>query len=429
MYENSKDPQSNQAGGKRRAVGGFGAAMMPTHPERVGTDGGGAPLSNTAPSNCTDFLSDVSILRSGIDSLYVSCPGQITPEMEDRLQCLKESAQSVVAELRASAYLDLEGHRFEVKAQGKGLYSFCLVDNWFHLQISSRGSESLPMLYAQIRSEVLTCEGVKPVLLKLVRIAQALDSAAGGFQVSRVDVCTDFVTKLDPGKFPQEWWVGRIAKLNRYSEHGRFSGYTFGAGGDLSCRLYDKTLELTKSKKEYFYQVWTLNGWDLESKVWRLEFQFKRPVLKELDVCGVTDLLGDLAGLWDYATREWLQLKLPSLDQTRSRWPTNPFWVCLQEADWGEIDRHLWRVKTEREPQKHQLFVNGLGALSSYMAMTGVVDVDTGVQRFIRDARRYHVTRKGYERALDDHLLEKINEKAKRFNKIRSESSGEPESE
>lgn len=418
MVRKSINIQLNQADGQRDSVVG-GAAAPTTYPMHAGnTETRGASPSNTAPANCTDSLSGTTILRTGIDSIYVSCPGTLSEPADNQLRTLKELAQSDDPAVRAGAFLELAGHRFEVRDKGKGRYQYVLADNWFHIQVSARSSASLPLAYCQVRSEALTCEGFKPVMVRLVSVLLELDPDAMTLNVSRVDLCADFVTDFDFSSTPNNAWVCRAVNRNRYEENLILTGFMFGAGGDVSARLYDKTREIDKSKKYFFREVWAEHGWSGHQKVWRLEFQFKRAVLNELRVLTVGQLLDSLDGLWAYGAAQWLQLKVPSSDKTNSRWPLYPVWSALQAAEWTGINRELWRVKTTREPDDHFLYVNGLGALSSFMAKEGLTDPERAMQRYLGEARRYHQHRSGgVKKALDLYLLEKTRLKATRFNK------------
>jgi hypothetical protein len=294
-----------------------------------------------------------------------------------------------------------------------------LADNWFHFQVSSRDATSLPMVYCQIQSEVLACEGLKSVLLRLGSLLLEFSDDVAVLEVSRVDLCVDFVTLVELGEIPDNNWVKRAASLNRYTKHDVFTGLMFGAGGDLSARLYDKTREIKeKSKKYFFYDLWAAEGWDAESQVWRLEFQFRRSVLNELSIKSMGDLVDGLGSLWAYACGSWLQLCEPTNDSTRSRWPLHPLWSFLMTADWGGVARSRWRVRTDRAPDDHYLFIHGLAGLSSFMAKEGISDVDKAVDQYINQARRYHSGRTLTDsNALDRYLLDKARLKATKFNK------------
>ncbi|MFP3354916.1 hypothetical protein R0K04_26565, partial [Pseudoalteromonas sp. SIMBA_153] len=64
-------------------------------------------------------------------------------------------------------------------------------------------------------------------------------------------------------------------------DRDKLTGFTFGAGGEFSARLYDKTEEIKNSKKDFFNDVWRESGWDGETTIWRLEFQPRQAPVKE----------------------------------------------------------------------------------------------------------------------------------------------------
>jgi hypothetical protein len=90
----------------------------------------------------------------------------------------------------------------------------------------------------------------------------------------------------------------------------------------------------------------------------------------------------------------------------------------LVAADWGGVTRSLWRVRTDRAPYDHYLFVHGLGGFSSFIAKEGISDVGKAVGQYIREARRYHSGRTLTDsNALDRYLLGKARLKPTKFNK------------
>jgi hypothetical protein len=128
--DDTTTPLNGSAGGDC-----FEDAQRPQKPTPHGgnLDAGSAPPSNTAPSNCMDSLSGTTMLRVGIDSLYVSCKGQISEKTENLLRLSKELAQSADPDVRAGAFLEFGDHRFQVMDKGKRLFPYVLADNWFHL--------------------------------------------------------------------------------------------------------------------------------------------------------------------------------------------------------------------------------------------------------------------------------------------------------
>ena len=66
----------------------------------------------------------------------------------------------------------------------------------------------------------------------------------------------------------------------------------------MLARIYNKTIEIPKSGKIWFKDIWKENGWNGEKTVWRIEFQLKRGVLKELQIDLVEDLFEKEDELW-----------------------------------------------------------------------------------------------------------------------------------
>ena len=152
------------------------------------------------------------------------------------------------------------------------------------------------------------------------------------------------------------------------------TGYTFGRGGDLSIRVYDKTEELrfrvddaasaaariaAEEKAAEEAAIWAQNGWQEGEPVTRVEVQVRGTALDELckrcetkvrksqspedyeravdqackEMCDAfEDCLDDI---WQYATTKWLRHVKPSPKTGRYatrgyRCPTSDFWLLVQ---------------------------------------------------------------------------------------------------
>ena len=152
--------------------------------------------------------------------------------------------------------------------------------------------------------------------------------------------------------------------------------------------------QILKSKQEYLRDIWWMNGWDRESKVWRLEFQLRRSVLVELDLITYADVLQRLDSIWKYATQNWLRFVCPGKDQTRSRWPNHPLWDEIQKARMTNEDLvPLSRNHSRRVPLDRYFFINGLAAITSYMAANEIRTFKEAGRQFLKDAEEYHSMR------------------------------------
>lgn len=392
-----------------------------------GGNSSGAPPSNTAPANYISACSGITILRYGVDSLYLSYPGALSHQWEQRLDGLKLTARANEDKDRATAQVKIADHLFEVMPQGQGRFAYVLADNWFRISLASSSSKSLPMGYVQFASAMLTALGVVQAEKELRHIINTFGLVREEPNISRVDLFVDFISSHDMHAWPAEAWVTRAQKIGTHHVNRRFSGWSIGPGGTISARLYDKTLELVKSGKDYLKPLWAMGGWQEDQTVWRLEFQFKREALKELGVRKVQELLPNLGGLWRYASSSWLRLTLPSDDNNQTRWPTHPLWTCLSSLPWDKTPSPtLERVRKERIPSDESLFINGIGGITSFMAREGITDLGEGFGEFLARADQFHHLRSRLTgKSFTKYIQEKVIEKGKRYNTLRNEHPDE----
>ena len=267
--EATKHPQTqNQAASD--SMGARGARTGESDAEGIA----GAAPSNTAPDNSKFHYQP---LRWGVDSLYLSYPGVLSPDRVSQLRHLKSIAQGPDHEA-AKAQLQLGSHVFEVKDKSSGLFAFTLVDGSYMIRLGAGKSKQLPMAYVQVSSQLLSHKGPTEIESELRDLLRQLGEVHAP-KVSRVDLFLDFACDLSMEGWSREAWVTRACAVNQYAEDKTFTGWTIGAGGALMARLYHKLLECKKSGKEYLLDLWARAGWDQEMPVWRLEFQFKREVL------------------------------------------------------------------------------------------------------------------------------------------------------
>jgi len=406
-----------------------GAVRPParTHAERApdGREQGegslGAPPTNRAPCNYNPET--FQALRYGVDSLYLSYPGMLSEEWDRKLAELKEQAQSESEGQQALAQVVIGGHIFEVRDKGRGRFSYVLVDNCYHIQTSNSCSKALPLAYVQISSEYLAAVGVEQAEASLRFIANTLGVVEEPANISRVDLFADFCANLRMDTFdPLEDWVTRTGAIDLHYRFGQFSGWSFGMGGDIGARLYDKTLEIEKKSRKFFlHDLWREVGWNGERQVWRIEFEAKRDVLKELGILKLDNLLQLQAALWLYLTQDWLRLAVPSFtDSNQTRWPNHALWDQITGTFQPDIEQpRLKRFSPTRLPLDERMFVHGLGGLTSFMASRGIEDIGEGIGEYFHQAKEFHIIRSGMKyRGLELYVGRKVLAKNRRFNTV-----------
>ena len=252
----SQRPRINRA-----AEQGLDVVAKRQHPTMGGGNLSGAPPSNTAPTNYIPPDNSLpQVLRFGVDSLYLSYRGELTSEWAQRLEGLKNSAKSQDERDQAQAQVKIGEHLLEVKAKGRGMFTYVLVDNCYQIALASNNSQSLPLAYVQVSSELLTAIGTTQAEQKLTYIINTLGCNVEGPSISRVDLFADFLLDTDIASWPPSSWITRAHRLDMHHVRRQFSGWSIGMGGSMGARLYDKTLELEKSKKNYLKPLWKAAG-------------------------------------------------------------------------------------------------------------------------------------------------------------------------
>ncbi|MBN8223486.1 MAG: hypothetical protein J0L89_01550 [Xanthomonadales bacterium] len=381
----------------------------------------GALPSITAPANC------IRPYRHGVDSLYLSFPGAIEPELAVCLQECKLKAQDSNEHVIAMAGIGIGDHQFLVLPRGRGRFAFVLEDNWFSIQLANASAGQLPLALVQVRSEYLTAVGPDEAIRVISGLVAGMGRVDGPGRISRIDLYADFGTAFPLADFPGSHWVKRSKKRSIHEECDEVTGISFGSGNEVSARLYDKTRELLKSGKDYLKPLWASEGWDGHSQVWRMEFQIRREGLPDpmkdaaaasLELCG---------NLWRYLCTDWLRLAVPSdSDDTRSRWPTHPLWDDLSRL-W-DIDPEappLTRVEKTRAPTDDYLFRAGIAGLTSFMAREGIEDVGEGLGEFLHALEAYYDNpARQIPEGLQEYAYRKSRLKARRYN-VRMDAHGQ----
>lgn len=248
----------------------------------------------------------VRVLRSGVDSLYLSFPQGEDFPAESELARLKQLAQPDSDVDKANAVYVTDEHRFEVLPAGGRQFLYILTDASYRIALSSGRAKSLPFAYVQIQSACLTERGVTGAVARLVSIVQALGESIPAPTASRADLFVDFVSSLSLDDYSDKDFICRARDASSYSSQGKGTGFTFGLGGVVAGRLYDKTVQIRKSGQDYLKPLWHQAGWEPGQTVLRLEFELKQEALKEHGVSSVESLLARQGVLWRYLMQHWL---------------------------------------------------------------------------------------------------------------------------
>lgn len=384
-------------------------------------DGGGcAETEGTLPTNrvpnnsIDDYFRP---LRWGIDSLYFSYPGRLLPDVNERLARLKKLAQSEEGNEQALAQYPIGEHVFEVSDRAMRGYSYVLEDG--ALRVTLTRGKKMPQL-VKVSAAYLAHIKIGDIGLIVDKVMAELIELSGSANVSRIDMFVDFESPQDM-EWPRLAWVTRADAVWNFAEKEAFTGWMIGAGSPMVCRLYDKLRQAEKMGLCYLYPLWTAVGWNCETTIWRLEFQFRGEVLRQMGLHNLPQVLSNRNGLWSYATTEWLKLRIPSdTDKTRSRWPEHPLWGYLSSIDWETNGGPLTRKFTPtRVPRDERLAMSGLGLLGSLMAKQGITDIRSGALALADLVEREYAERAQFMgQRVEDFIQERVALKQRKFNTL-----------
>ena len=297
-------------------------ALRPVSPDGsvVGSGSAGttAEIPGTSPSMMEPVTHHAStppdkefqFLLCGIDSLDLGLYVAWGPDWKRRLHLLDKKKQQ--ARKEGGLLIGLPSGRSCIfKPGGKGEnYRFHLQFEAYNLFIGKAARPgSSPNVYLSIAAKMLWHNGIETVLSW---IAEDLKAIGGGLvqciKVSRVDLCCDFwVSRGLSYEFLLSHKVTRNDKGKLFLDKNELQTYYVGdAKSPIELRIYNKGLEV----KQNGTKLWFLELWRRESTedIWRIEFQIRRPALKQFGINSIDDLKETQAGLWLYLTSKWFSL-------------------------------------------------------------------------------------------------------------------------
>lgn len=307
-------------------------------------------------------------LVSGVDALYLSGRGILPGFLAQELEGLRTEAEA--ADLPVSAAL--AGYPVKVQPRAWGKYRYCATHELARFGFTL--SENLPVVRVQPTALALHALGPELTVLFVRNFLEAigLEVVLG---VARLDLHADW----------QGLWIAADERSNvvTYSDRRslyevgeELAGLNFGKrGGKLYARIYDKTREMRDKGHDWWPEVWG-EKYDARKPVLRVEFEFSREALREFGIDTPEQAFDRSPALWAYATQHWLSLRVPTTDQTRSRWPVDERWTRIQRASLAGGTAPAQRIKeAQRQGDLRTFRKLATGVLSSMAVPMGTHDI------------------------------------------------------
>lgn len=266
---------------------------------------------------------------------------------------LQETEDEQVAVFRS------KGLDWNLQRTGTSKFSYRLKAGDVTLLFSRRTSQgSLPNFRLEIgslSSQTLLLQTINDIRHWLERQGAEVQKEQVAEAHFAADIIGIDVKALDLGN--EDKWIHRCRDFNAPRQYRKPTGVYIGKG-DFMLRIYDKVTELKRSehKQEVFKELWQVKKYN-EHPVTRVEFQLRRPVLKEfnhLEYCEQIDTVKQLffaiRAIWKYAATEWARFMDAPIDRHnkhQGRAHCSEFWKIVQGINWVGLEE-LRREKITR---------------------------------------------------------------------------------
>lgn len=299
---------------------------------------------------------------SGIDSLYYFYESNanyddLFLDIIDRYEDTKGRFEKRnISYVNKDIQISIKNQAFFFNGRDMGFYWFTHIDNFFTIGFKDyKTNRGLNDIQVQFNAFGIYTLGIS----NLIRYVDELLSGyiTGYKPVTRVDL--NIFIQSDLSWINKSMFITRKRKFSSIfrEEANKHKLETLYIGRKpFLMRLYDKALELKKSKKsEMMNNHFAINGFDVQESIYNLEFELHRDTLKEFKIDTVDDLLNVAQTIFQYCLNFYRLVDLNSIvDNTvdgknRHRAKTHKLWEHLYNSykldNLLSIDAPLERIK------------------------------------------------------------------------------------
>lgn len=303
----------------------------------------------------------ITLLNSGVDSLYWTARGDVSETM------------SAVADYQAAGrsdhtsipWRDFDGYSLSVEPGGGHGYPVILKCHEFTIYLGSQRTR--PTFLVQLRAPFIRTVDLRPAFEASMSVVSQLSAIPlHEVGVSRIDPFMD-IGGWSLGVAEADGIVTRVPEVTSHfiPRSGRLHSVLIGKK-PLAARIYDKRYQMKRKGG-----VGDLGWGDYDGPGTRIEFEFWTEKLKEFGVRAIDDVIGCLGDLWRHGTSRFMELRVPGGGPVES-WPISPPWDFVQRVgEWKFAHSGLVpfrMVKGDRTTLLRALY----GYLSSFAAVEGL---------------------------------------------------------
>ncbi len=348
----------------------------------------------------------IRLLYCGVDTLEASYAGTLSEGLAERLDGAKSSAQATD---RPTPFT-VADQTLYVSASGQGKYAWVLTDHRMLVRVL-RTTKGIPPVSIKLRAAALASYGHEALYADACAIAAGLGEIAPN-TLSRIDLAAD-VQGMD---FTDADCRNLVCAASYRATHEDGEGMTYQLGkGDAVVRIYRKDAELRAKNNLSYAKVWEHGpDYDPSAPVWRVEVQLRGSILQELNARSVPVAFGKLGALFAFGM-QWCELRVPSADCTKKRWPVDPRWALLS-GFWGASAPEP-RIRRASQMEREDVVVSRLvGACASLGAYSGQPDL-LSVLIYALPVMEKHISERGldFEKLVSDKVARIASEEGLGF--------------
>lgn len=351
------------------------------------------------------MLNNPLLMTSGVDSLYYHCESSLEYDeffidMVEQLEDQKARyARSKIRYQPNDLLITIADTSFNYLGFAEGYYWFRDQHEFFKVGFKDKQKQRrLHDIRVQLQGQGIYTLGLKSLLGYIDSI---LEGCTTGFKpVIRADL-NSFV-QSDFSFVDRSMFVTRKKNYSTISEIGDANSIQTLYVGKPPCmlRLYNKILEMKKSKKEPLMHEYLANqGFNLDEPVFNVEYQMHRPHLKAYGIITVEDLLENLNNLFKSAMDEIRLIDPKSVSangiehNNKHRAQTLPIWEQIKEQydakEFLQIETDLKRIKRIEYLYDYERFQTDFNTLmkKAYLNCLFVNDktLIENLERFVKD--------------------------------------------
>ncbi|OPY82158.1 MAG: Replication initiation factor [Syntrophus sp. PtaU1.Bin005] len=328
------------------------------------------------------------LLNCGIDTLdlgfYVSW-GDVWEDLKDIFDDRKERAKGTDGILIEPQ--NGRNHLFLPSGKAPN-YRYHLQYPEYHVYIAISANPRLktPNIYISCLSEALQQFYLKDLVHLIEEDIRSMGGSVNNIKPSRLDLCADF--RIPDGltvDFIKSHMISRSNETSQYLKGDALETfYIGGTKADIKARIYDKGKEIQiKHTEDRWKAVWKTD--DIEN-IWRIEFQIRRPILKQFHINTLENLTEKIASLWKYLTKDWLSLRHPD-NENQTRRKVIAGWRKVQNCGvlfgkYIEMNRQ-YRLKPKADSEWYKARIRS--HVIKIAAIHGITDIGRAFQRIFDD--------------------------------------------